>query len=307
MSLLPPARKLSLACLALTVSMAASAHADGRDAQQRRRAAALYDQAVKLYESGKYAAAARAFFDADELAPSSDALSSAIASARLAHDDLLVAHAAQRAVAREASDPKLAGDARAALSEAETHLSRVDFSCQPEPCSLSIEDADVQRGRHYLLPGTRVFRATFGAEQVEQRSALAAGSLYTITLSPAPAPAPVPKAVAAPPAPPARPAPPKPHKPLPAWSFYAAAGTTLVLAGVTTWSGVDALGDVDQYKSTRRAPDRDTAESSVRRTDILLVGTLVLGGLTTLAGLRWVSFGAEADATGAVVTWSGKL
>jgi hypothetical protein len=302
MSLPSSARKMTFACMALALSTATRARADDDDTIRRKRAAERYDQAVALYDSGKFGAAAHAFFEADELSPSSDALSSAIASARLAHDDLLVARAAQRAVAREAKDPKLAGDARAALSEAETHLSRVDFSCEPEPCRLSIEDADVTRGRHYLLPGTRVFRAAFGAEQVEQRSALAAGSLYTITLSPAP------KAqLAAPPVAPLRPASPKPHKPLPAWSFYVAAGTTLALAGVTTWSGVDALSDVDHYERTRRAPDRDRAESSMRRTDILLAGTLVLGGLTTLAGLRWVSFGAEADASSAVVTWSGKL
>jgi hypothetical protein len=303
MVLLSPARKLAQAFVGLALSVATSARAEGEGGERRQRAAALYDQAVALYDSGKYGAAAHAFFEADELAPSSSALSSAIAAARLAHDDLLVARAAQRAVAREGDDPKLAGDARAALSEAESHLARVDFSCQPEPCSLSIDATDVPRGRHYLLPGTRVFHASFGAELVEQRASLAAGSLYAISLSPAPR-----AAVAAPP-PAKQAASPPPHsaKPLPAWSFYAAAGTTLVLGGVTVWSGVDALDDVDHYEKTRRAPDRETAESSVRRTDILLAGTLVLGGLTTLAGLRWVSFGAEANATGAVVTWSGKL
>jgi hypothetical protein len=286
----------------------------GGDAPERRRAAELYDRAVALYESAKYGEAARAFYDADQLSPSSDALASAIAAARLAHDDLLVARAAQRAVARESSDPKLAGDARAALSEAEAHLARVDLSCSPAPCSLSIESSAVEPGRHYLLPGTRVLSASFGSEHVEQRASLAAGSLYTIALTAAPKPAPS----AAPRPAPISPKPPRdvgpPSKPLPAWTFYAGAGVSLALAGVTIWSGVDALSDVEHYESTRLVGDRDTAQSSVRRTDLLLAGTVLMSGLTTYAAIAWVDFGGRRQAlsvapqsAGAIVTWSGKL
>jgi hypothetical protein len=301
--------------------LSAPALASARDeSAERRRAAELYDRAVALYESARYAEAARAFYEADQAFPSSDALSSAIAAARLAHDALLVARAAQRAVAREGSDPKLAADARAALSEAEAHLARVDLACSPAPCTLSIESHDVAPGRHYLLPGTRVLSARFGTEQVEQRASLAAGSLYTITLTPPPPSAPAPQ-----PAPAATPAlepesAPKtardaaPGKPLPAWSFYAGAGVSLALAGVSTWSGVDALGDVEHYEGTRAASDRDTARSSVRRTDLLLAGTLLMSGLTTYAGIAWVDFGGRPQAlsvaphaAGAVLTWSGKL
>lgn len=294
------------------------AHA-GDDVAGRQRAAALYDRAVALYESAKYGEAARAFYDADQLSPSSDALSSAIAAARLAHDDLLVARAAQRAVARESSDPKLAGDARAALSEAEAHLARVDLSCAPAPCGLSIESSAVEPGRHYLLPGTRVLSASFGSERVEQRASLAAGSLYTITLTAPPKAAPT---VAPRPAPTS--SPPRdessprdvspPRKPLPAWTFYAGAGVSLALAGVTIWSGVDALGDVDHYESTRTTGDRDAAQSSIRRSDLLLAGTVLMAGLTTYAAIAWVDFGGRRQAlsvtpqaAGAIVTWSGKL
>jgi hypothetical protein len=319
MSLLHPARKVALVCWSVLSSASALAHA-GDESAERRRAAELYDRAVALYESARYAEAARAFYEADEASPSSDALSSAIAAARLAHDDLLIARAARRAVARESSDPKLAGDARAALSEAEAHLARVDLACSPAPCTLSIESNDVAPGRHYLLPGTRVLSARFGAEQVEQRASLAAGSLYTITLTPAPEPEPAPERA------PAATHASKPAsaattrrdatrtKPLPAWSFYAGTGVSLTLVGVTIWSGVDALGDVEHYEKTRMAGDRDAAESSVQRTDLLLAGALLMSGLTTYAGIAWVDFGGREQAlsvaprtAGAVVTWSGKL
>jgi hypothetical protein len=283
------------------------------DAAGRQRAAELYDRAVALYESAKYGDAARAFYEADQLSPSSDALSSAIAAARLAHDDLLVARAAQRAVARENSDPKLAGDARAALSEAEAHLARVDLACAPTPCSLSIESSAVEPGRHYLLPGTRVLSASFGGEHVEQRASLAAGSLYTITLTVAPKAAPTVTPKPAPMSSPPRDVSPL-SKPLPAWTVYAGAGVSLALAGVTIWSGVDALSDVEHYESTRLVGDRDTAQSSVRRTDLLLAGTVLMAGLTTYAAIAWVDFAGRRQAlsvapqaAGAVVTWSGKL
>jgi hypothetical protein len=309
MSRLHPARKAALACWSGLMSASLLAHA-GDDTPERRRAAELYDRAVALYEAAKYGEAAQSFYEADRLSPSSDALSSAIAAARLAHDDLLIARAAQRAVAREGSDPKLAGDARAALSEAEAHLARVDFSCAPTPCSLSIESNAVEPGRHYLLPGTRVLSARFGSEQVEQRASLAAGSLYTITLSAPAKTAPIAKRAQS-----SRP--PRdvsPTKPLPAWTFYAGAGVSLALAGVTIWSGVDALSDVDHYEGTRLGADRDAAQSSVRRTDLLLAGTVLMSGLTAYAAIAWVDFGGQRQAlsvaprsTGAVVTWSGKL
>jgi hypothetical protein len=295
---------------------AVSSVTSGDTTASRRRAADLYDRAVALYERARYAEAARAFFEADELVPSSDALSSAIAAARLAHDYLLVARAAGRATERESSDPKLASDARAALAEAEAHLVRVDLSCRPGPCQPSIEGVAVSAGRHLLLPGTRSFSASFPNEQVtsEQRASLAAGSLYTITLTP-PVPDPKP-AVAAREVivPAARDTPSAPKKPLPPWVFYAGAGSSLVLAGISVWSGVDALNDVDHYESTRTGADRDTARSSVRRTDVLLAGTVLMTGVTIYGGLRWVDFGASGSAltvtpraAGALLTWSGKL
>jgi hypothetical protein len=293
-----------------------SSASSGDAAATRRRAADMYDRAVSLYERARYAEAARAFFEADELFPSSDALSSAIAAARLAHDYLLVARAAQRATERESSDPKLAGDARAALAEAEAHLARVDLTCRPAPCQLSIEGAAVAAGRHLLLPGTRSFSASFegGQAPLEQRASLAAGSLYAITLAP---PAPDPEPAVAPreaAVPAARDLPRAPEKPLPPWVFYAGAGASLLLAGITVWSGVDALNDVDHYESSRVGEDRDTALNSVQRTDFLLAGTLLMTGVTIYGGLRWVDFGAEGsaltvtpNAAGAFVTWSGKL
>src|SRR5258706_9005346 len=165
---MPSIRRLRIIALATLLStgsvtggaggaeQGAAAKTEAAGDWSRKHAAELYDRAVALYDTAKYAEAARAFYDADALAPSSDALGSAIAAARLANDHLLVAQAAQRAIAREGSDAKLAGDARAALAEAELHLARVDLACKPTPCDLSVEGAAATAGRPDFLPGHRL-------------------------------------------------------------------------------------------------------------------------------------------------------
>ena len=302
----------------------AAQQADVVPGANRQRAAELYDRAVRLYEQAKYAEAARAFYDADALSPSSDALASAMAAARLANDHLLVAQAAQRAIGREQLDAKLAGDARAALSEAEVHLARVDLQCRPTPCELSVESRPVTTGRQYLLPGTHLFVASYGSNprRVEQQATLAAGSLYTITLAPPAEAAAVSGRDATRRAQPSPAAASKPYddrpkraaKPLPAWTFFSGAAVSALLGGVSIWSGIDALSDVDRFKSSRTSSDRATALAAIHRTDLLLAGTVLMAGATIFIGLDLVDFGngkhtvgVAPGPSGAQLTWSGRL
>ncbi len=290
--------------------------------EERKRAAAAYDRAVRLFDAAKYADAARAFLEADQLVANSEALSSAIAAARSANDHLLVVEVAERAMARESSDPKLAGAARAALAEAEAHLARVELQCQPAPCSLAIEGAPAEAGRHYLLPGTHLFAATYAApnEPVEQRASLEAGSLYDISLRARPAPTEgrpaelhtLPSHAVQAQAPSARGD--LDRKPLKPWTLYLGAGVTVALGGITIWSGLDALSRVDHYKGTRTIDDRSRATQSIRRTDWLLVGTALAAGASAFAAVRLVDFGPDkstvsvvAEPAGAFVRWSGRL
>jgi hypothetical protein len=103
-------------------------------------------------------------------------------------------------------------------------------------------------------------------------------------------------------------------KPLSPWVFYVGAGGSLLLGGLTAWSGMNALNQVDHYKQTRAREDREPALSSVHRTDWLLAGTLALTGVTAYVGLRWVDFGGQEraltiapQARGASLVCSGKL
>ncbi len=318
-------RQQASAALLIFATLASRARAEppadaraGSDADARGRARELYQRALDLFEAASYEQAAHAFLDADALQPSSDALSNAIAAARHASDHLLVAVAAQRAAARESSDPKLAAAARVALAEAEVHLARLDLGCRPAPCRLSIDGESAEAGLHYLLPGTRTVRASFDASSNQARQlSLEAGALYSVTLEPTPLAAPAPTGVAAPSVAPRAEAVPKPlraRRPLPPWVFYAGAGASAVALGVTIWSGVDALDRVSHYKGTRTAAERERALSAVHRTDFLVAATVLLTGATTYAGLALVSFGDADHAVavtalpeGALLTWSERL
>jgi len=276
-------------------------------AADKRAAAKTYDEAVSLFDAGRYTEAAQAFLRADELLPSVEALESAIASARRVHDHLLVATAAQRAIQREHDAPKFAAEARMALAEAESHLVRLELSCTPTPCALSIDGKVAASGAHHVLPGTHTLRASAGAIAVaEERVDLAAGSAHRVELTPEPAeprarmapqhPPPANRAVARAKSAPARDE--RSAKPLEPWTFYVGAGVAAGLVVATVWSGTDAIDAANSYRnsSTRTQEDRDAAYAAVRRTDYLLLGSLVAAGLTTYAGLSLVEWNAGKSA-----------
>jgi hypothetical protein len=89
-------------------------------------------------------------------------------------------------------------------------------------------------------------------------------------------------------------------KPLPPVVFYAGAGVTLLLAGITTWSGFDTLSAKDDFPRTKAG--NDEVYSRATRTDVLLGATIVAGALTAYTGLFLVDF---AGGTAAVVPLPG--
>src|SRR5262245_36216833 len=96
-------RPLSLSALAVLVSLGIAARpvrAEDPQASQRQRAAAAFDDAVAKFNRAEFAEAARRFLEADALAPNAGAITNAIAAARRANEHLLVARAAERAIAR---------------------------------------------------------------------------------------------------------------------------------------------------------------------------------------------------------------
>ena len=141
---LVPSAAMAFLCL---VGMA---HADEPRADEKQRAAAAFDDGVAKYKRAEYAAAARSFLVADGLAPSELAITNAIAAGRKANDHLLVARAAEKAIARG----QALGPAREALVEAGTRLSRIELGCDAPACALTLDGEAVRIGIEYVLPGT---------------------------------------------------------------------------------------------------------------------------------------------------------
>lgn len=262
---------------------------DGKPESARAEAAAAFDDGVARAARADYEGATRAFLRADELVPSTQALANALAAARKAGDHLVVAHAAERAAGRAASDPDLAARAGAALAEAATHLARIETACDAADCTLTVDGSPTPPGRSFVLPGTHELAArAAGGGSASERITFAAGATYRLVLHPvAPGAAAVRADLAQSgerPSPSSR-----EHGLSPAW-FFVGLGTTALLGGLTTWSGLDAL-------AAKRGLSAEPTEAAVQdvkgrmaRSDGFFVGCLVSAAATTLVGLLWVDW-----------------
>ncbi len=282
--------------LTLLVTLA-SLEAHAEDAvDPKRRAAGLFVQGVRQYSQANFDEAARNFLEADALVPSSRALTNAISAARQSNNHLLVARAAQRALARPGIEPETATLAREALADAARSLSLVDVRCSPEPCTLTLDGEPTAPGVQYVLPGTHDFAAV-GAQgrRVTEHMSTAAGTSYRIALQHTDE--------AAPPGTPREQSSAQPRdavapaaKPLPPLVFWIGAAGTAGLVGLTTWSGLDALSEKSDRESNGAYSDEDRDEIGrrARRTNYFLAGAAVVGGATAVAGIWFVDWGSRA-------------
>jgi len=287
-------------CIALSLILTLVSVEAGADpsTDPKRRAAGLFVQGVRQFSEAKFETAARTFLAADELVPSSRALTNAITAARRASHHLLAAHAAQRALERKDLDAETAALAREALADAMRNLSRVEVDCAPAPCEITLDGEPVAPGVRYTLPGTHDFfaRSPQGGHATERLSTLA-GASYRVRLQLAPressngvtSKAAVPSvsdasttsALAAPDEERAA----RATKPLPPAVFWAGVAGTAVLAGLTTWSGLEAM-------AARRNGNEPEVQRLARRTDYFLAGAVIAGGATAVAGIWLVEWGS---------------
>ena len=281
--------------------------------------AALFDEGVRRFAKADYEGAAGAFLRADEAAPSVQALLNAIGAGRRGHAHLLVARASQRALARTGASEELLRLAREALTESATHLARIDVSCAPaanvgagraartapgaadEPCAIAIDGAPVDAGTHYVLPGTRRFTASLaGGAPDEQPLTCNAGATYTVVMRPAG------PSIAAPSATSIAKAAPDSSPGWPPAVVYAGAGLTAALAGVTVWSGVDALEAKSALPAVPLRAQNEDVLARAHRTDGLVAGTIVAGLATAAAAIWLVSWDRSGAPTKTTTTGTAK-
>ena len=104
--------------------------------------------------------------------------------------------------------------------------------------------------------------------------------------------------------PPPPPPPPSPSRPVsPAW-FYAGAGATAVLTGLTIASGIDTQHAYDTYKRDLPQLSQPEADARVKsghsrelRTNLLVAGSVLCGAGTAVMGVWFVDFSGKRRAS----------
>ncbi|HEY6080611.1 MAG TPA: tetratricopeptide repeat protein [Polyangiaceae bacterium] len=211
------------------------------------------------------------------------------------------------------ADKELRGRAERERRSAQQSLARVSFRLtDPSHESVELDGAAIEvrvDEELSLDPGNHRVRVISGSSVVlDQELELAPGERVELRVGersrridvvvvPAAAPPP-------PPIPPPLTAAPPASGVSPAW-LYAGAGATLVVTGLTVWSGIDTKHALDDYE--RDLPNLSPAEADERlqqghalelRTNLLLAGSIALGVGTAVLGIWFVDFGDKQVSVG---------
>jgi hypothetical protein len=289
----------------------ASADPDSNAAQ---RAGDLFDKGVQEFSAANYGPATRTFLNADALVRNVRAVLNALASARESKDPLLMAAAAERALAHGDLPANEAARARDELAVATRQLARLELDCAPEPTSIAVDGDTVTPGVVYAVPGAHDVTCEGTGQHARAHVSCEAGALCRVALQLQPAPSGAPTAVPSDSAKSfaphrsmysasrseSRESVPK-KKPFSPVVFVAGAVITAGFTGVTVWSGIEAISAKNRYTSDADAYDSNEVRRDARRTDFLLAGTLVCAGATAALGLWFVDWGSRPRAK---VSWS---
>jgi hypothetical protein len=300
-------RLVGCSLVAILGSWAAVARAD-----DMAGAANAYSKAQRAELSGDSATAAELFELADSLAPSPEALRSAIR-ARVAAGHLGVAAVHSEALLeRYPEDERSAGLAKKMLEEARRTMTRVSVKCAPGPCGIELDGAagavePKQNHALYLEPGDHELQAVFGGERTKpQKLSGVAGDDVTLEFA---AP---PKSRAAggqrtasrntANTPGAEAAPAPVVGGLSPWFFATGAVVTAGLGAATIWSGVDVARAHSAYEGYETRESYEQGLSKERRTNTLIGLTAGAGAVTIALALLtdWKGEKPEAANAGSV-------
>jgi hypothetical protein len=266
---------------------AATAHADVS------AAARAYSDGQAAQIEGNYERAAQSYELAFHIAPSREALRSAVRARMLGNQLPRAATLAQLLLTLYPDDAESAKLASEVIAEARGRLARITVACA-RPCTVAIGgraislDAAVS---HIVFtpPGRQSLEVTFdGDHSVARDVTVRAGETVTLPIEP---PAPTPGR-------PAHPTPAPVHEPPRALSpsFTLGAGAvTLILASITTWSALDTVTAHDAYAAAPSPEGWKDGRSKQLRTNLLLGTTAAAGIATTLIAVFWTRWDAPHD------------
>jgi hypothetical protein len=305
---------LPVVLLAGLVSSVALAQ-DAPDPGKLKVAADDFDEASRLFKLKQYEPAAERFESADRLAPNPAALANAIRARKSAKQHARAATLAALAIVRYPDDKAIQDLAQSTIKGSEKALQRVDVACKPA-CTLVVDGkvavADaVSKVTVFLDPGSHTLIAGWSSDRSRTMKVEGSkGGAESLSLEAPPMPTPPPSASAAPAASSAarpatssaEPPPPPPSSGLPPLVFVAGAGATLLLGGITVWSGLDtrsnpgpdAVHEACQGK-TRDCPLFQDGLSKERRTNILIASTAIVGVATAVVGAFFTDWSGKSS------------
>lgn len=307
--------------LAGTLSLAGSSLAESApaDPETLRNAADEFEAGRRAYKARDYETAAVHFENADRFVPNADTLKSAIRARKEAKQPDRAATLAALALARYSKHKSLRSYAESIVSAHEKELHKIEVRCEPA-CSIAVDSRitpyeQVTNAVIYVEPGDHSVVAGWSGNrtQASEVDAMAGStSLIEMTAPPEPPAAAVAEAdsekenaeTAQVATTPGR-AESRPGV-LPREVFWAGAGLTAVLGGVTVWSGLDTQANPgpDKVRTDCAGLGSSCATyqdglAKQRRTNVLLVATGAVGVATAVIGLFATDWGTdEAEASG---------
>jgi hypothetical protein len=291
-----PAATVARAVLAgaVILSFSIPARADNADIPRARDA---YDRGVHARAVGDHATAAKAFADADALAPTMASLEAALEAAMRADDVVLGAEMLERSESRPERDAALVRSIEAAKKRFAGRTGTIRVECKDvTPCLLAVDGRAATASRPVLATvGPHRVVVERGSERFERLIEVRPGTVSVVGETEA--------------TPPTRIAP-SPVRPSteaassgvsPIW-FFVGLGATVVAGAATTFSALDATSQHDDFVAAGCSPSAtgskardcdaraDDGSSATLRTNLLLGLTGVLAVSTALVGtfvVRW--------------------
>lgn len=261
------------------------------------RARAAYDRGLRLHATGDYAAAAKAFAEADMLVPEAASLEAALEDAMRADDAALVAEMLERSEKRPV-DAGLRKTIEGAKKRFAGRAGKIVVECMD--CVVAVDGAGAEMLRPiWVKPGAHDVRLQHGDEKHHEVVEVPGGGEVVVRMPGVAAPAP-PK--------PLPPPPPEERKGgiSPMWFYMALAGTT-VAGTFTTLSVIDTLKKHDRFVADNclggstgphpsGCPERGReGENAQTRTNILLGATALLAVTTATLGIFVVETGRSSS------------
>lgn len=295
----------SLSVVAWLAAAAPAVHADVSAA-----ARAFSDgQAAQL--EGNYDRAAQSFELAYSIAPSKEALRSAVRARQMNKQLARAATLAQLLLSQYSDDPISAQLANEVIAEARPKLARISVTCTPR-CSLAIGGRAVSLTMvptHvvFATPGRLKLEVGFEGDRSDTRELTASAGDDIVVPVEAPAGEPA-AADAAQGSVRKASSPPLPeHHGLSPMFALSGAVLTVGLTAVTVWSGLDTRRAHDSYVAAPTAQGWNDGRSKQNRTNILLGSAAGVGVLTAAVALFWTRWHGAGTAEVAVVPHSGGL